>query len=330
VLSFGALAARISANISAIGDAPLARSLVTLPTSFGHGLIGNALTPLFAGGCIVLGSTGLALARELGHIIDAHRISFLSSVPALWGIAFKFGNAPSGSSLARVHVGSAQLSAGLWCDIAAWARCDVFNCYGITETANWIGGASSREQIADGLVGRPWLGEAAVRDEDGTIRANGQGEIVLRSQALMSGYLERADLTASVLRDGWYHSGDRGRIDETGRIWLTGRIKEEINRAGFKVQPVELDWLLEAHPAVAEACAFAQPDQLGGESVAVAIRLAPGASASTELLHAWCRKRLRREAVPEHWYLVDEIPRNARGKVDRAALRGLLVKDALQ
>jgi acyl-CoA synthetase (AMP-forming)/AMP-acid ligase II len=215
----------------------------------------------------------------------------------------------------------------LWSEIAAWAHCEVINCYGITETANWIGGASSRDEIAEGLVGKPWLGEAAVRDDNGTLRADGEGEIVLRSAAVMNGYLHRADLTASVMQDGWYRSGDRGRIDRAGRIWLTGRIKEEINRAGFKVQPAELDRLLERHPAVAEACVFAQPDQLGGESVAVAIRLAAGATVSPESLRAWCRERLRREAVPEHWHIVDEIPRNARGKVNREGVRRWLVKD---
>jgi oxalate---CoA ligase len=321
VLSFGALAARIAANISAIGGEALARALVTLPTSFGHGLIGNALTPLFAGGTIVLGPTGLPLARDLARIVDEHRITFLSSVPALWRGALKLSRPPTGHTLLRVHVGSAPLSGPLWSEIAAWTRCEVVNCYGITETANWIGGASSGEDIADGLVGRPWLGEAAVLDDTGMLRAEGEGEIVLRSAAVMSGYLHRPDLTASVMQDGWYRSGDRGCIDAMGRIWITGRIKEEINRAGFKVQPAELDRLLEQHPAVAEACAFAQLDPVGGESVAVAIRLRPGASATSESLRAWCRERLRREAVPEHWHMVDEIPRNARGKVSRDLVR---------
>ena len=124
--------------------------------------------------------------------------------------------------------------------------------------------------------------------------------------------------TAAALVDAWYHTGDRGRIDPDGSIWLAGRIKDEINRAGFKVQPAELDKLLSGHPAVAEACAFGQPDPIGGEAVAAAIRLKEGAAATAEELREWCRSRLRREAVPEHWYFVSEIPRNARGKVARS------------
>ena len=106
----------------------------------------------------------------------------------------------------------------------------------------------------------------------------------------MSGYLERADLTAAVLRDGWLRTGDHGSIDAQGHIWLAGRIKDEINRAGLKVQPAELDTLLESHPAVAEACAFAVPDPVSGEAVAVAVRLAAGMTENAESLRAWCRR----------------------------------------
>jgi len=199
----------------------------------------------------------------------------------------------------------------------------------MTETANWFAGASSREAIDDGVVGIPWEGTAAVRTESGTIEDCGEGEILVRSAGLMSGYLDRPDLTAAVMEEGWYHTGDCGRIDAAGTIRLTGRIKDEINRAGFKVQPAELDALIETHPAVAEACAFAQPDPVGGEAVAAAVRLKPGAvGVSGEDLRAWCRQRLRHEAVPEHWYIVDELPRSARGKISRDAVQRRFAKDA--
>ena len=171
-----------------------------------------------------------------------------------------------------------------------------------------------------------WGGDAAVIDESGAIRHRGAGEIIIRSPSMMSGYLDRPDLTAAALHQGWYRTGDRGSIDEHGRIWLTGRIKDEINRAGFKVQPAEIDAMLERHPAVAEACVFGISDPLGGEAVAAAIRLKTAAAASPQSLQAWCLERVRREAVPERWFLVSEIPRTARGKVSRDAVRRLLVE----
>ncbi len=329
VLSFRALLNRIALNRTAMGSASRTRALVTLPTSFGHGLIGNALTPLLSGGDIVLHPLGLPLAQNLGRIVDRYRIGFLSSVPAFWRVALKFSNAPAEGTLARVHVGSAPLSADLWARIAEWTRADVVNCYGVTELANWVAGASSRTNgIADGLVGKPWGGEAAVSDDTGAVRDAGDGELLVRSPSVMSGYLRRPDLTATVLVDGWYHTGDTAHIDERGLIRLTGRIKDEINRAGLKIQPAEIDALLESHPAVAEACVFGMADAVSGEIVAAAVRAARAENVSAEALAQWCATRLRREAIPERWFMVDKLPRNDRGKINRDAVRRSLVGDS--
>jgi len=328
VLTFGSLLARINANITAIGAGVLTRALVTLPTYFGHGLIGNSLTPLLAGGRIVLHPRGMPLINDLGAIIDEHGISFMSSVPSLWRLALTCSPRPVGRSLLRVHVGSAPLSPALWSEVAAWSGAEVVNCYGITETANWIAGASSRKDgIKEGLVGQMWGGSAAVMDESGSIRNAGAGEIVIKSSCLMSGYFKRPDLTEAAFSQGWFRTGDQGLIDEHSRIWVTGRIKDEINRGGFKVQPAEIDSLLERHPAVAEACVFGIPDPMGGEAIAAAIRLANGENATPLSLQSWCSQRLRRAAVPEHWFFVPEIPRTARGKVSRDVVRRMLTQD---
>ncbi len=328
VLTFRALFARIALNHAHIGAALTGRALVTLPTHFGHGLIGNALTPLFAGGDIVLAPRGLGLAKDLGRLIDAERITFMSSVPTLWRMALKLSNTPSGGTLQRVHVGSAPLSSALWSDIAVWAQAETVNCLGITETANWIGGASSvHDGIEDGFVGRPWGGRAAVRQDDGRILSQGEGEIVVQTPSLMAGYLDRPDLTAAALEDGWYRTGDQGFVDARG-VTVAGRIKDEINRAGFKIQPAEIDMLIEQHDAVAEACAFAIPDAVSGEIVGAAVRFKPGALADLEPVKQFCRERLRREATPERWFAVDEIPRTSRGKVSREAVRKALMEGA--
>jgi oxalate---CoA ligase len=327
VLSFRALLNRIALNRDAMGSASRMKTLITLPTSFGHGLIGNAMTPLLSGGNIVIHPIGLSLAQNLGRIIDQYRIGFLSSVPTFWRMVLKFSNAPIEGTLARVHVGSAPLSANLWSKIVEWSRADVVNCYGVTELANWVAGASSSiDGIKDGLVGKPWGGEVAVRNITGAIRDTGEGELLVKSPSVMSGYLHRPDLTADVLVEGWYHTGDTAHIDKRGIITLTGRIKDEINRAGFKVQPSEIDALLESHPAVTEACVFGIADTVSGEIVAAAVCLRPGENVSTDALQQWCTTRLRREAMPERWFVVDQLPRNERGKINRDAVRRLLVR----
>ncbi len=326
VLSFRALLNRMALNRAAMGAAGSTKTLVTLPTSFGHGLIGNALTPLMAGGDIVLHPGGLELARNLGRVIDEFGIRFLSSVPSFWRMALKFAPAPSGNSLARIHVGSAPLGVALWTQIAEWARTDVVNCYGITELANWVAGASSQKDgISEGLVGKPWGDEVAVKTSSGDTRKSGDGELLVRSRSAMSAYLRRPDLTAAAFADGWYLTGDTGHIDRAGLIRLTGRIKDEINRAGVKVQPAEIDALLETHPGVSEACVFGIPDRVSGEIVAAAVHFAPGGTVDVEALREWCTTKVRRDAIPEKWFVVEKLPRNERGKVNRQAVRRMLI-----
>ena len=131
----------------------------------------------------------------------------------------------------RVHVGSAPLSAQLWSDIAKWSAAEVVNCYGLTETANWIAGASSKvDGIADGLMGRSWGSTIAVMDNDGCIQPTGQGDIVVQTSGLMTGYLNRPDLTAAAIRDGWFHTGDRGSVDERG--YLVNRSHQRRDQSG--------------------------------------------------------------------------------------------------
>jgi acyl-CoA synthetase (AMP-forming)/AMP-acid ligase II len=322
--SFRSLFARLALNRAHIGDAALARSFCPLPTHFGHGLIGNCLTPLFAGADLVLAAGGgIEQAARLGRTLEERRITFMSSVPSFWKIALKAGKPPKASFLSRVHIGSAPLGAELWKRVIAWTGCgNVANMYGITETANWIAGASAAERPPeDGLIGRMWGGQAAVLGADGAMRPAGEGELLLQSPSLMQGYLKRPDLTAPVLAGGWFHTGDIGRIDADGTMRLLGRQKEEINRAGMKVNPAEIDLLLERHPEVAEACCFALPDAVSGELVAAAVKLAPGSTLAPAALRAWCLERARRDIVPERWFILGEIPKTDRGKVSRARVR---------
>jgi acyl-CoA synthetase (AMP-forming)/AMP-acid ligase II len=322
--SYRSILARLALNRAHIGAADLARTLCVLPTHFGHGLIGNCLTPLFAGGHLHLhGAGGLATASALPQLIDDHAIRFMSSVPSFWKIALKTGRAPRNGSLARVHIGSAPLGTDLWRRVMSWSGTDrVVNMYGITETANWVGGASAAEGgPEDGLIGRLWGGQAAILTADGRHVAQGEGEILLQTPSLMQGYWQRPDLTRPVLRAGWFHTGDIGRLDGAGVLRLVGRQKDEINRAGMKINPAEIDLFLERHPQVAEACCFAIADEVSGEVVAAAIRLLEKADLAPADLRAWCLERIRRELVPERWFLLPEIPKTDRGKISRNKVR---------
>jgi len=320
--TFRSLMARVALNQFQIGDADLATTLCVLPTHFGHGLIGNCLTPLLAGQTLVLApGGGVREVAELPGLIDEHRVTFMSSVPSFWKLVLKIAKPPREGSLRRVHVGSAPLSAELWQAVCGWAGTDqVVNMYGITETANWLAGASAREGIGDGRIGKMWGGHVAVLGEDGVLRAQGDGEILVQSPSLMKGYYKRPDLTDPVLHDGWFHTGDIGRIDDNGVAWLTGRAKYEINRAGIKIHPEDIDILLERHPDVHEACAFAIPDEVSGEAVGVAVHLADEAALDASGLRDWCAGQLVREKLPGRWWIVDAIPKTDRGKINRSVV----------
>lgn len=319
------LAARLRLNREAMGDDVLSASLCVLPTHFGHGLIGNCLTPLSAGGSLFLfPNPGMPGCARLAAVLAEHAVTFMSSVPSLWKVVTRLCPARPLPSLSRVHVGSAPLSATQWREIRAWCgdHVDVWNLYGLTETANWTAGACPGDaELADGLVGKMWGGRAGVRADDGSVTTNGTGEIVLNTPSCMSGYYRRPDLTEAAIENGWYRTGDYGQVDADGTIRLLGRLKTEINRAGMKILPEEIDLLLERHDDVEEACTFGVPDEFHGECVAVAVRLRENAVANEAALRDWCLSRIRRDCVPERWYVVDEIPKTDRGKINRDNVR---------
>jgi acyl-CoA synthetase (AMP-forming)/AMP-acid ligase II len=321
--SQAALLARIEHNLAAIGADLPRPTLCVLPVFFGHGLIGNVLTPLLAGSTVHLWPTpDAAELRGFGSYLDAHHIGFMSSVPSFWKLALRLATPPA-TPLVRVHVGSAPLSTALWEEIAGWAGTrKIFNMFGMTETANWIaGGALDEPGATDGYVGTPWGGRFAIRTDDGTIHTTGRGEVLIASPSIMLGYWQRPDLDAEAFTEGWFRTGDIGELDAAGAVTLIGRIKTEINRGGIKVQAEEVDMLLERHPAIAEACAFGIPDAVAGEAVAAAIVLKPGGLYDPEAIKAWCRTQARADAVPSRLYLLPAIPRNDRGKIVRAEVR---------
>lgn len=325
VLTHRAVLARLCLNAERIGAASLERTLAMLPLHFGHGLIGNALSPLFAGQTLVLWTEpGIADYADLGPLIDRHAITFLSSVPALWRIALKMSPPPSRGSLRRIHVGSEPLPGDLWRSIARWSGDrPVFNMYGISEAANWICGADGADcGFIQGSVGSPWGGAARIRDDEtGALMSQGRGEVLVATPGLMSGYFADEAASAAALVGGWLRTGDIGEIDERGLLRILGRLKYQINRGGLKISAEEIDELLRGHADVEDVCAFGLPDPVAGEVVAAAVVTRTGAAFDAGALRRWCAERVRPEAVPHTILRVEAIPRSERGKVRRDAAR---------
>jgi long-chain acyl-CoA synthetase len=167
--------------------------------------------------------------------------------------------------------------------------------------------------------------EVEVKAEDGTILPVGaEGEICVRGDVVMDGYWENAAATAQALRDGWLHTGDIGRFDEQGVLYLLDRTSDMIITGGSNVYPREVEDVLIQHQAVSESAVFGVEDELWGEAVAAAIVLAPGQEVSPEGLIDFSKQRLASFKKPKYVFLVDELPKNAYGKVLRRELRATL------
>lgn len=313
-----------------LGVARFRRTLCLLPTHFGHGLICNALFPWLAGQDLWIAPPFKPeLVMQLGRLIDERQITFLSSVPALWRLALRTARPPERGSLERVHCGSAPLTAHLWSQIREWSGTrDVCNAYGITETGSWVAGLSRADAVQpeDGLIGEPWgavlkiLKKSAI-DADASadlLCSPGEsGYVWLNTPALMKGYWDREDLTRAVVADGWFWTGDIGSVDDRGRLFLRGREREEINKGGTKIYPSDIDAVVERFPATRDVCTFALEDRLYGQNVGLAVVLGEDDEETLRALHAWLGRHLAEHQMPVRWYVLDEIPRTSRGKINR-------------
>jgi acyl-CoA synthetase (AMP-forming)/AMP-acid ligase II len=305
------------------------RTLCLLPTHFGHGLICNCLFPWLSGADLhIVPPFRAEVLAQLPDLLDAHRITFFSSVPSVWRLCLRIARPPAARTLERVFCGSAPLSAALWRDAQAWTAAPVWNAYGITETASWVAGTSMPEfPLEDGLIGTGWgavvkvLRSAASEHGPPLDEECGPGEagyVWLHTPALMRGYFGRDDLTRQVVSHGWFLTGDIGLVDERGWLYLRGRERDEINKGGMKVYPSDIDAALETLEAVMDVCAFGyEGDPLYGENVGVAIVLSDPSDQGLREVRRAAAQRLAPHQLPVRWYLVSEIPRTSRGKVNR-------------
>lgn len=225
--------------------------------------------------------------------------------------------------------------------LAAWPHAEFFQAYGLTETAGAVcinlpanHTARARESGRLASVGRAGLGaEIRVVDEQGNELPRGTvGEIVVRGPMVTSGYWGQPDTTAQALRGGWFHTGDGGRMDADGYLYIADRLKDMIISGGENVYPAEVEGALRTHPAVTDAAVIGIPDKRWGEAVhAVVVLQAAGAhseEALREELTAWCRQRLGGYKCPRSLEFVAALPLSAAGKVLKTELRARARKAA--
>jgi acyl-CoA synthetase (AMP-forming)/AMP-acid ligase II len=167
-----------------------------------------------------------------------------------------------------------------------------------------------------GSVGRGTDVRISIMDGGGRHLQTGErGEVVIQGPNVIRGYENNPEANASSFVDGWFRTGDQGYLDEQGYLTLVGRLKELINRGGEKISPREIDEVLLAHPAVAEAVCFGVAHPTWGEEVAAAVVVRAPVTESDLL--AYCRERLADYKRPKQIHITDTIPRTATGKIQR-------------
>lgn len=215
------------------------------------------------------------------------------------------------ATLRSCYSGSAPLSVATLERWEALTGVPIYEGYGQSEAGPVLTYTGPDAPAPPGSVGTPLPGTE--------IRILPTGEIAARGPQIMRGYLSRPDATAEVLEGDWLRTGDAGRLDEQGVLWIEDRLKDMAIVGGFNVYPREVDEALMAHPRVAEAAALGVPDGYRGEAIRAWV-VARGPLDAAEL-EAWCAERLVKYKRPAGFVFVEALPRTPAGKIDKAALR---------
>ena len=214
-------------------------------------------------------------------------------------------------------------------DLEAAFGVPVIEAYGMTEAAHQMTSNPLPDEVRKpGTVGTAAGPDVAVLDRAGAVLpAGATGEVGIRGESVMSGYLDNPAANQASFVNGWFRTGDQGSFDDDGYLTITGRLKELINRGGEKVAPREIDIALLEHPDVVEAAAFAIPHERLGEDVGAAVVLRDGADVTAAQLRVFVGERLAPFKVPRRVIVVDALPRGRTGKVERTSLASTLGLD---
>ena len=322
------LAASIDNIVATLALTPRDRCLNVMPLYHVNGMIGVVFASLAAGASVVC--TPGFYAPHFFEWCREFAPSWYSAVPAMHqSILARAREHPewaANSTFRFIRSGAAPLPPALMAEMEQVFGVPVIEGYGLSETAQQVSvNPLPPGERRPGSVGVPSRTEVGIISEEGELLATGQmGEIVVRGPAVMAGYANNPTANGESFINGWFRTGDQGRLDPDGYLYVTGRIKEIINRGGQKISPREIDEVLCAHPAVAQAAAFPVPDSRLGEDIAVAVVLKATDSITKHGLRSFIADRVTDYKVPRQIHFVDRIPTGPGGKVRRMELAGLL------
>ena len=298
--------------------------LNVMPFFHVHGLVSALIASLFAGAGVIC-APGFREQEFFAWLEQYLPTWYTASPPIHKRIAAQAaakGEFPLRTALRLIRSASAPLPPATAESLERIFGVPVIETYGMTETASQIAGNPlPPAQRKRGSVGKPTVKKLAIAGPDGAILPPlAVGEVVVQGPSVFTGYENNPEANREAFRDGWFRTGDQGFLDEEGYLFLTGRLRETINRGGEKIAPREIDEVLLGHPAVRDAAAFPVPHAALGQDIAAAVVLQPGSALTADEIRAFAAQRLADYKVPGKIIFVDAIPRSPSGKVRRASL----------
>lgn len=305
------------------------RCLNVMPLFHIHGIVGAVFSSLMAGSSVVC-APGFDLEKFFAWLEES-RPTWYTAVPAIHQAILSRAEdhlaTVRRSNLRFIRSSSAALPVKLMKELEARFGVPVIEAYGMTEAAHQIASNPLPPgKCKPGSVGVAAGPEVAVMHEAGGLLAPGErGEIVLRGPNVTHGYDDSGGATAEAFTNGWFRTGDQGYMDEEGYLFITGRLKEMINKGGKKISPKEVDDVLLNHPGIVRAAVFAVPHPTLGEDVAAAVVVRDKTQTTEAAIREYLSGRLAEFKIPSRVLILDDIPESGPGKIRRIGLAEALM-----
>ncbi|HWP60620.1 MAG TPA: AMP-binding protein [Candidatus Acidoferrales bacterium] len=303
------------------------RALLCSPIYFNAGR-SFTLAVIYFGGTVILHER--FDAREVLRAIAAERITYMGAVPTMCERMLQVLESEryDTSSLRCLAITGGHVHPAVLEGLKKHVTRNIYRTYASTDAGQMAISKPADTEARPNAAGRPvWCVDLRIVDENGNPLGVGEiGEIVCRSPLATHGYYKNPAATAASFRDGWFYTGDLGRFDDEGYLYVVGRKKDMVKSGGISIYPVEIEGVLYSHPAVKEAAVIGVPDPNWGEAVKAVIVPKDGARIAAADLISFCKERLAAYKVPKSVELVPALPHTEIGKVNKAELKEMLFR----
>jgi acyl-CoA synthetase (AMP-forming)/AMP-acid ligase II len=300
-----------------------------MPLFHVHGLLAGFLSPLSSGGSVIVPSK--FSASEFWKDFISHQANWYTAVPTIHQILLKSPLPNPLPNIRFVRSCSSPLSPKVLEDLEKALKAPVLEAYAMTEAAHQM--SSNPLPPAQHISGSVGIGQGVdmkILDQNGDeLPRDTEGEICIRGENVTKGYLNNPSANETAFtKGGFFRTGDQGKMDKNGYIFITGRIKELINKGGEKISPIELDNVLAQHPKISEAVSFAIEDEMYGQNIGVSVVLKPNESLTSEELVQWMATKVAKFKLPAKVFFTDIMPKTATGKIQRKNVAEAMLKQS--